>query len=136
MADATSMKWKQQQKRYLQRVDNLQKKFPNVPREVVEESIGSRQNPSQYLKSLESSVTQKNIARGLGKASKFVAGKSILPLAVLQFLRGSPAGAGSDDVPKDPFSTNYRGGKVKRKRKKKKASKKKIMQGYKAGGKV
>ena len=135
MADTTDLRYKQQRKSYLQRVANLQDKFPNIPREVIEDSIASGKNPSQHFKNLKSSITKKNIARGVGKGATKVAGKSILPISILQFLKGKPAGANSDIVPDDPFK---RGGKVKKKKKKKKSKSKtkKIMYGYKAGGKV
>ena len=134
----------------------MQKKYPNVPREVIEDSIGSGNNPNQHFKKLKAGLIRKNIARGVGKGAKFVAGKSLLPVAALQFLQGSPAGAESDvvsDADKkhikelrasqihsgeyaDAFpQRKKRGGKVKKKKKKKYKSNK-IMQGYKAGGKV
>ena len=135
MTDTTDLRHKQHRKSYLQRVVNLQDKFPNVPREVIEESIDLGKNPSEHFENLKSGIIKKNIARGVGKGAVRVAGKSILPISILQFLQGSPAGAESDVVPDDPFK---RGGKVKKKKKKKKKKYKsnKIMQGYKAGGKV
>ena len=129
----TSLRYKILRENYLERIADLQKKYPNVPREVIEDSIGSGNNPNQHFKKLKAGLTRKNVARGVGKGAKFVAGKSLLPVAALQFLQGSPAGAESDVVPDDPFK---RGGKVKKKKKKKKYKSNKIMQGYKAGGKV
>ena len=135
MTDGTNIQHKQARESYLRKIANLQKKYPNVPREVIEESIDLGKNPSEHFKNLKSGIIKKNIARGVGKGAARVAGKSILPISILQFLQGSPAGAESDVVPDDPFK---RGGKVKKKKKKKKKKYKsnKIMQGYKAGGKV
>ena len=50
MADTTDLRYKQQRKSYLQRVANLQDKFPNIPREVIEDSIASGKNTSQKFK--------------------------------------------------------------------------------------
>ena len=97
MTDTTDLRHKQQRKSYLQRVVNLQDKFPNVPREVIEESIDLGKNPSEHFENLKSGIIKKNIARGVGKGATKVAGKSILPISILQFLQGSPAGAESDE---------------------------------------
>jgi hypothetical protein len=157
MTDGTNIQHKQARESYLRKIANLQKKYPNVPREVVEDSIGSGNNPNQHFKKLKAGLTRKNVARGVGKGAKFVAGKSVLPIAVLQFLQGSPAGAGSDVVSDadiehlkelrasqihsgeyaDAFpQRKSRGGKVKKKKKKTRSKPNKIMVGYTAGGKV
>ena len=159
----TSLRYKILRENYLERIADLQKKYPNVPREVVEDSIGSGNNPNQHFKKLKAGLTRKNVARGVGKGAKFVAGKSLLPVAALQFLQGSPAGAGSDVVPEltpeqrekqkqyiashahvneyadalhAASQRKSRGGKVKKKKKKTRSKPNKIMVGYKAGGKV
>jgi hypothetical protein len=156
MTDGTNIQHKQARESYLKRIANLQKKYPNVPSEVIKEAVELGKNPKQHFQNLKSGLTRKNVAKGVGKGAKFVAGKSLLPVAALQFLQGSPAGAESDvvsDADKkhikelrasqihsgeyaDAFpQRKKRGGKVKKKKKKKYKSNK-IMQGYKAGGKV
>ena len=136
------------------------KNFLERSRDMIVDSMkyGKGKNPDQFQKSLINSIKREKILRGAGKGVKFVAGKSLLPVAALQFLQGSPVGAESDvvsDADKkhikelrasqihsgeyaDAFpQRKKRGGKVKKKKKKKKKYKSnKIMQGYKAGGKV
>tara|TARA_R100001244_G_C5097506_1_gene117964 strand:+ start:83 stop:556 length:474 start_codon:yes stop_codon:yes gene_type:complete len=157
MTDGTNIQHKQARKYYLERIADLQKKYPNVPLEVIKDSIRSGNNPSQHFKKLKAGLIRKNIAKGAVKGAKFVAGKSLLPVAALQFLQGSPVGAESDvvsDADKkhikelrasqihsgeyaDAFpQRKKRGGKVKKKKKKTRSKPNKIMQGYKAGGKV
>ena len=153
--------WFGQEARRLQNISDLQSKFPNISRDIIVDSMkyGKGKNPDQFQKSLINSIKREKILRGAGKGAKFVAGKSLLPVAALQFLQGSPAGAGSDVVSDADIehlkelkasqihSSEYadafpqdkkRGGKVKKKKKKKKSKSKtkKIMYGYKAGGKV
>jgi len=153
--------WFGHEARRLQNISDLQSKFPNISRDIIVDSMkyGKGQNPDQFQKSLINSIKREKILRGAGKGAKFVAGKSLLPVAALQFLQGSPAGAGSDVVSDADIehlkelrasqihSSEYadafpqdkkRGGKVKKKKKKKKSKSKtkKIMYGYKAGGKV
>ena len=124
----------------------MQKKYPNVPSEVIKEAVDLGKNPNQHFKNLKSGITRKNIARGVGK----VAGRSLLPVAALQFLQGSPVGAESDvvsdadkkhikelrasQIHSSEYADAFPRGKVKKKKKKYKSNK--IMQGYKAGGKV
>ena len=153
MTDGTNIQHKQARDSYLRKIANLKKKYPNVPSEVIKEAVDLGKNPNQHFKNLKSGITRKNIARGVGK----VAGKSILPVAALQFLQGSPVGAESDvvsDADKkhikelrasqihsgeyaDAFpQRKKRGGKVKKKKKKTRSKPNKIMVGYKAGGKV
>ena len=159
MTDGTNIQHKQLRESYLRKIANLQKKYPNVPSEVIKEAVDLGKNPNQHFKNLKSGITRKNIARGVGK----VAGRSLLPVAALQFLQGSPAGAGSDVVPEltpeqrekqkqyiasHAHANEYvdavhaasqrksRGGKVKKKKKKTRSKPNKIMVGYKAGGKV
>ena len=163
--------WFGHEARRLQNISDLQSKFPNISRDIIVDSMkyGKGKNPDQFQKSLINSIKREKILRGAGKGAKFVAGKSVLPIAALQFLQGSPAGADSDVVPEltlaerkkekqyfdewnkkiasqyhaseyaDAFPQDKkRGGKVKKKKKKKKSKSKtkKIMYGYKAGGKV
>jgi len=151
--------WFGHEARRLQNISDLQSKFPNISRDIIVDSMryGKGQNPDQFQKSLINSIKREKILRGAGKGAKFVAGKSLLPVAALQFLQGSPAGAGSDVVSDadiehlkelrasqihsgeyaDAFpQRKSRGGKVKKKKKKSKSKTKKIMYGYKAGGKV
>jgi hypothetical protein len=150
------------EKKRLQRIADLQAKYPNVSRDMIVDSMryGKGKNPDQFQKSLINSIKREKILRGAGKGAKFVAGKSLLPVAALQFLQGSPAGAESDVVPEltpaerkkqkehiasqihsgeyaDAFpQRKKRGGKVKKKKKKTRSKPNKIMVGYKAGGKV
>ena len=117
------------------------KQYSDIPASVIKEATRKNIRPDVlWKKKIEQyarKLALKPVVEGAKNISSTALKKGIpgVGLATALF-SSSPAGAGSDDVPKDPFSTNYRGGKVKRKRKKKKASKKKIMQGYKAGGKV
>ena len=147
------------EKKRLQRIADLQAKYPNVSRDMIVDSMryGKGKNPDQFQKSLINSIKREKILRGAGKGAKFVAGKSLLPVAALQFLQGSPVGAESDvvsDADKkhikelrasqihsgeyaDAFpQRKKRGGKVKKKKKKTRSKLNKIMVGYKAGGKV
>ena len=153
------------EKKRLQRIADLQAKYPNVSRDMIVDSMryGKGKNPDQFQKSLINSIKREKILRGAGKGAKFVAGKSLLPVAALQFLQGSPAGAGSDVVPEltpeqrekqkqyiashahvneyadalhAASQRKSRGGKVKKKKKKTRSKPNKIMVGYKAGGKV
>ena len=159
--------WFGHEARRLQNISDLQSKFPNISRDIIVDSMkyGKGKNPDQFQKSLINSIKREKILRGAGKGAKFVAGKSLLPVAALQFLQGSPAGAGSDVVPEltpeqrekqkqyiashahvneyadalhAASQRKSHGGKVKKKKKKKKSKTKtkKIMYGYKAGGKV
>ena len=153
--------------RRLQNISDLQSKFPNVPRDIIVDSIGSGKNPDQYLKSEINSLKREKILRGVGKGAGTL-GKGFLtkgwfPLTIYDFLRGKPAGAGSDVVPEftpaqqekqkqhiasQIHSSEYadalhaasqrksRGGKVKKKKKKTRSKPNKIMVGYTAGGKV
>ena len=146
MTDGTNIQHKQLRESYLRKIANLQKKYPNVPSEVIKEAVDLGKNPNQHFKNLKSGITRKNIARGVGK----VAGRSLLPVAALQFLQGSPVGAESDvvsdadkkhikelrasQIHSSEYADAFPRGKVKKKKKKYKSNK--IMQGYKAGGKV
>ena len=49
----TSLRYKILRENYLERIADLQKKYPNVPREVIEDSIGSGNNPNQHFKKLK-----------------------------------------------------------------------------------
>ena len=127
---------------------------------------GKGQNPDQFQKSLINSIKREQTLKGIGKVAgtvgKGILTKGWFPLTIYDYLKGSPAGAESDVVPEltpaerkkqkehiasqihsseyaDAFPQDKkRGGKVKKKKKKKKSKSKtkKIMYGYKAGGKV
>ena len=103
MTDGTNIQHKQVRESYLRKIANLQKKYPNVPSEVIKEAVDLGKNPNKHFQNLKSGVTKKNIARGVGKVAGTI-GKGILtkgwfPLTMYDYFKGSPAGAGSDVVP-------------------------------------
>ena len=114
------------------------KQYSDIPASVIKEATRKNIRPDVLWKKKIEQYARKLALKPVVEGAKNIGSTALkkgipgVGLATALF-SSSPAGAGSDDVPKDPFK---RGGKVKRKRKKKKASKKKIMQGYKAGGKV
>ena len=123
------------EKKRLQRIADLQAKYPNVSRDTIVHSMryGKGKNPDQFQKSLIDSIKREETLKGIGKVAGTVgkyAMKGILPVTFLTELM-------------DSKPAYYTGGKPVIKKKKKKKNKNKtyntggkIMVGYKAGGKV
>ena len=120
-------------------VPSTGKQYSDIPASVIKEATRKNIRPDvlwkKKLKEFRLKQSLDPVVKGAKTVGRNVLKKVIPGTAILDYLRGSPAGAGSDVVSVDS-DTKKRGGKVKRKRKKKKSKTKKIMQGYKAGGKV